>query len=73
MNAIATLQDKPRPCALARENDDFPEEIRQLIFGKSRNKYRVIFAIIDDIVYVIYLRHSSQSSISFNILDWNLQ
>ena len=71
--AIATLQDKPRRCALARENDDFPEEIRQLIFGKSRNKYRIIFTIIDDMVYVIYLRHSSQSSILFNVLDWDLE
>lgn len=73
MNSIATLQDKPRRCALARENDDFPEEIRQLIFGKSRSKYRIIFTIIDDIVYVIYLRHSSQSSILFNVLDWDLE
>ena len=50
MNAIATLQDKPRRCALARENDDFPEEIRQFIFGKSKNKYRIIFTIRDDMV-----------------------
>lgn len=73
MNAVATLQDKPRRCALARENDDFPEEIRQLIFGKSRSKYRIIFTTIDDMVYVIYLRHSSQSSILFNVLDWDLE
>lgn len=32
MNTIATLQDKPKRCALARENDAFPQEIRQLIF-----------------------------------------
>jgi len=73
MNAIATLQDKPRRCAVARENDDFPEEIRQLIFGKSRNKYRIIFTIVDDMVYIIYLRHSSQSSISFSVFDWDLE
>jgi len=73
MNAIATLQDKPRRCAVARENDDFPEEIRQLIFGKSRNKYRIIFTIVDNMVYIIYLRHSSQSSISFSVFDWDLE
>ena len=73
MNAITTLQDKPRRCALARENDDFPEEIRQFIFGKSKNKYRIIFTIRDDMVYVVYFRHSSQSSISFNVLDWDLE
>jgi hypothetical protein len=24
-------------------------------------------------VYVVYFRHSSQSSISFNVLDWDLE
>ncbi|HAN75214.1 MAG TPA: type II toxin-antitoxin system RelE/ParE family toxin [Planktothrix sp. UBA8407] len=69
MNTIATLQDKPKRFALARENDDFPEEIRQIIYGKSRNKYRIIFTIREDIVYILYLRHSAQSSITFNPLD----
>ncbi|HEY9866987.1 MAG TPA: type II toxin-antitoxin system RelE/ParE family toxin [Candidatus Obscuribacterales bacterium] len=69
MNTIATLQDKPKRFALARENDDFPEEIRQIIYGKSRNKYRIIFIIREDIVYILYLRHSAQSSITFNPLD----
>ncbi|WP_231516768.1 type II toxin-antitoxin system RelE/ParE family toxin [Planktothrix paucivesiculata] len=69
MNTIATLQDQPKRFALARENDDFPEEIRQIIYGKSRNKYRIIFTIREDIVYILYLRHSAQSSITFNPLD----
>ncbi|SKB12935.1 conserved hypothetical protein [Planktothrix sp. PCC 11201] len=69
MNTIATLQYKPKRFALARENDDFPEEIRQIIYGKSRNKYRIIFTIRENIVYIIYLRHSAQSSITFNPLD----
>lgn len=51
---------------LLRENDNFPQEIRQLMYGKSRNKYRIIFTIIDDLVYILYVRHSSQSSIKFD-------
>ena len=31
MEPKATLQEKPRRCALAGENDVFPEEIRQLL------------------------------------------
>lgn len=69
MNTIATLQAQPKRCALARENNDFPEEIRQLIYGKSRNKYRIIFTIREDIVYILYVRHSAQSSITVNPLD----
>jgi plasmid stabilization system protein ParE len=39
MDTIATLQEKPLRCSLAIENDVFTEEIRQLICGKSRNKW----------------------------------
>ena len=69
MNTIATLQDKPKRCTLARENDAFPQEIRQLIFGKSKNKYRIVFTILEDTVYILYLRHSAQSAITLDILD----
>jgi len=70
MNTIATLQDKPKRFAFARENDDFHQEIRQFLYGKGRNKYRVIFTIEEDIVYILYVRHSAQSSIIFNPLDF---
>lgn len=70
MDTIATLQDKPKRCVFARENDDFSEEIRQLLYGKRRNKYRVIFTVEGDIVYILYVRHSAQSSITFNPLDF---
>jgi plasmid stabilization system protein ParE len=32
MDTIATLQDKPKRCPFARENDDFPQEIRQILY-----------------------------------------
>jgi plasmid stabilization system protein ParE len=70
MNLIATLQDKPRRCPLIKENHSTPEEIRQILYGKSRNKYRVIFAIREDTVHIIYVRHSAQSSINFNTVDF---
>ncbi|MEA5601324.1 type II toxin-antitoxin system RelE/ParE family toxin [Nostoc sp. UHCC 0252] len=61
MDTIATLQEKPLRCALATENDALSEEIRQLIYGKSRNKYRILFAIREDTVFVLHVRHSSQA------------
>ncbi len=62
MNTIATLQEKPLRC-VAPENDALAEEIRQLIYGKSRNKYRILFAIREDTVFVLHVRHSSQASL----------
>ena len=70
MNLIATLQDKPRRCSLIKENHSTSEEIRQVLYGKSRNKYRVFFAIREDIVHILYILHSAQSSITFNLLDF---
>lgn len=40
MDTLATLQEKPRRCPLAIENDVFPEEIRQLLYGKRQQSYR---------------------------------
>ena len=37
MNAIATLQEKPQRCTLAVEHEIFPEEVRQLLYGKAKN------------------------------------
>jgi plasmid stabilization system protein ParE len=69
MNKIATLQEKPKRCALARENSDFVDEIRQLVYGKSSNRYRVIFLIEDNFVHILSVRRGSQSGLDFNPLD----
>ena len=68
MNAIATLQEKPQRCSLAIENEIFPEEVRQLLYGKSRNLYRVLFTVRDITVSVLYVRHSSQAPLTLNDL-----
>ena len=69
MNEIATLQEKPRRCSLAVESEIFPEEVRQLLYGKSKNIYRVLFAIRDTTVYVLYVRHSARSPLTADDLD----
>jgi len=69
MNAIATLQEKPRRCNLAVESEIFPEEVRQLLYGKSKNIYRVLFAIRDTKVYVLYVRHSAQAPLTVDELE----
>ncbi len=69
MDTIATLQEKPLRCALAPENDALAEEIRQLIYGKSRNKYRILFVIREDTVFVLHVRHSSQAPLRGEEVD----
>ena len=55
--AVATLADSPRHCALAPENAVFPFEVRHLPYGRKPHTYRVIFTIDGDVVYVLRIRH----------------
>lgn len=48
VDAIASLANFPERCAFARENAFFPEDIRQLLYGKRGNVYRVLFTIAQD-------------------------
>ncbi|MEM9214851.1 MAG: type II toxin-antitoxin system RelE/ParE family toxin [Cyanobacteria bacterium P01_F01_bin.150] len=64
MNTIATLQEKPRRCSLAVENDVFPEEVRQLLYGKARSVYRILFTIRGDMVFILFVRHAAQAPIT---------
>ena len=43
--AILSLEKIPLRCSFAFENDFFEEEIRQLIYGKGRNVYRILFTV----------------------------
>lgn len=69
MNVISTLQEKPRRCALARENDDFPEEIRQLLYGKPKRQYRIVFTVQEEFVYILSVRRGERSALDFDPLD----
>ena len=69
MNAIATLQENPPRCALSIEHEIFLEEVRQFLHGKNKNIYRVLFTIRESTVYVLYVRHSSQTPLTSDDLE----
>ncbi|MBW4690224.1 MAG: type II toxin-antitoxin system RelE/ParE family toxin [Lyngbya sp. HA4199-MV5] len=69
MNAIATLQEKPHRCVLALEHEIFPEAVRQLLHGKAKNVYRVLFTIRETTVYILYVRHASQAPLTTDDLE----
>lgn len=69
MNAIATLQEKPLRCAVAIEREIFREDVRQLLYGKPPNVYRVLFTIRGGTVAVLYVRHGARSLLTPDDLD----
>jgi plasmid stabilization system protein ParE len=48
LKAIESLSEMPKRCSLARENEYFSPEIRQLIYGRGRNSYRILFTVVED-------------------------
>jgi plasmid stabilization system protein ParE len=57
----------PKRCPLAREDRYFSQEIRQLIYGKGRNSYRILFTIIENnevaTVRILHIRHAAQQTL----------
>ena len=70
LEAIESLSVMPNRCSLARENKYFSQEIRQLLYGKGRTSYRILFTILEigevQTVRILHVRHSSQQSIGEN-------
>jgi type IV pilus biogenesis protein CpaD/CtpE len=60
----------PKRCPIARENQYFSKEIRQLLYGKGRNSYRIIFTIAESedvsAVRVLHIRHAAQQTLGEN-------
>lgn len=54
--AIESLERQPQRCGLATENSKVGIELRQLLFGRRPNVYRVIFTIDEDEDMVRVLR-----------------
>ncbi|MCC5605340.1 type II toxin-antitoxin system RelE/ParE family toxin [Nostoc sp. CHAB 5834] len=64
LQAIDSLSQMPKRCPLAPENEYFSQEIRQLLYGRGRNSYRILFTILEgqevSTVRILHIRHVAQ-------------
>jgi plasmid stabilization system protein ParE len=67
LKAMESLSEMPKRCPLARENDYFTKEIRQLLYGRGRNSYRILFTIVEgedvSTVRILHIRHAAQQTL----------
>lgn len=60
----------PKRCPLARENKYFSQEIRQLLYGRGRNSYRILFTILEKqevlTVRILHIRRGIQQTLGDN-------
>ena len=54
---LDSLSELPHRCSLAPENVEFPFEVRQLLYGRKPNQYRVLFTIEANTVIILHVRH----------------
>lgn len=64
MQAMYSLAEQPRRCAVAHENDRFSFELRELLYGPRLHKHRLLFTIEGERVAILHIRHSSQRDLT---------
>ena len=64
MAANDTLETMPQRCPIAAEAPEAGVEIRELLVGRRRSRYRVIFLIDKPAVHILRIWHSARDAIS---------
>ena len=67
LRAIESLSQMPKRSPLARENEYFSQEIRQLLYGRGRSSYRILFTVLEgqeiSTVRILHIRHAVQQTL----------
>jgi plasmid stabilization system protein ParE len=63
MAKIDTLETHPERCGIAGESDDLGVEIRELLFGKRRSVYRILFQIEGRMVQILRVWHGARDRV----------
>jgi plasmid stabilization system protein ParE len=61
VEAVRSLESNPERWGLAPESEWYPGELRQLLHGKRRGVYRILFEVRGDTVHILRVRHSAQA------------
>jgi plasmid stabilization system protein ParE len=61
LEAVRSLENNPERCGLAPESEWYPGKLRQLLHGKRRGVYRILFEVRGNTVYILRVRHSAQA------------
>ncbi len=64
MIRLDTLEQHPERCSLAAESEDLGEEVRELLVGRRRYKYRLLFRITGRTVQILRVWHGSRDAIT---------
>ena len=60
---IRSLETNPQICPVDPDSVAYGHEVRVLLFGKRPGVYRVLFAIVDDAVQILAVRHAARRTL----------
>ena len=63
-DAFASLAQFPERCPIAPENARSPFEVRQQLYGRKPQVYRILFTIAGDTVNVLHIRHGRRKPVA---------
>ena len=61
--AVTSLSKFPERCPISPESDAFDVVVRQLLYGKKPNVYRILFSVQSEKVYILRVRSTNQRSL----------
>lgn len=61
---ISTLSKLPERCPISPESEAFDVVVRQILYGKKPNIYRILFSVQDKNVFILRVRSTKQQSLS---------
>lgn len=68
LRAVDSLEENPARCPLALEDEWYDGELRELLHGKRRHVFRILFEILGDEVVILRVRHARQDSLG--VEEW---
>lgn len=60
LEVIFSLDTFPERCPLAPESEFFNVEIREIFHGRRQQKYRILFTMRENEVYILHVRHGAR-------------
>ncbi len=60
LEVIFSLDTFPERCPLAPESEFFNVEIREIFHGRRQHKYRILFTMSENEVYILHVRHGAR-------------
>ena len=62
--AMESLRENPLQHGFAPEREILHVELRQMLYGKRRNVFRILYTVDADTVVILHIRHAAQQLLS---------